>query len=101
MLAERCQKAGMPFIIGACQPDPAIMLNRVRRARRCSLPPFRSSCRTGGRVTNEEAIDFLNRASDTANGIPLVLYNPPHAKRVLSPPELGVVLGQHTGASSE
>jgi dihydrodipicolinate synthase/N-acetylneuraminate lyase len=34
---------------------------------------------------------FLGRAAEAADGIPLVLYNPPHAKLVLSPQELAVV----------
>ncbi|PSH68807.1 dihydrodipicolinate synthase family protein [Phyllobacterium brassicacearum] len=97
MLAERCQKAGMPFIIGACQPDPAIMLNRVRRAAVLQPAAIQVILPDWWPVTNEEAIDFLNRASDTANGIPLILYNPPHAKRVLSLPELGVVLANTPG----
>src|SRR5690606_8592701 len=32
LLAERCSSAGMDFIIGACQPDARLSLDRVRRA---------------------------------------------------------------------
>ena len=71
MLAERCRKAGMPFVIGACQPDPSIMLNRVRRAASLQPAAIQVILPDWWPVTNEEAIDFLNRASDTANGIPL------------------------------
>ena len=97
LLEERCRKAGMPFVIGACQPDPAIMLDRVRRAALLHPAAIQVILPDWWPVTNEEAIDFLNRASDTANGIPLILYNPPHAKRVLSPPELGVILTNTSG----
>jgi dihydrodipicolinate synthase/N-acetylneuraminate lyase len=32
LLAERCHRTGTPFVIGACQPDPRLSLDRVRRA---------------------------------------------------------------------
>jgi dihydrodipicolinate synthase/N-acetylneuraminate lyase len=43
-------------------------------------------------VSDEEALDFLLMMRERASGVPLVLYNPPHAKRVLSPKELGKLL---------
>ncbi len=36
-------------------------------------------------ATNTELVDYLKKLAATADGIPLVLYNPPHAKRVLQP----------------
>ena len=97
MLAERCRKAGMPFVIGACQPDPTIMLNRVRRAATLGPAAIQVILPDWWPLTDEEAIDYLNRASGIANGIPLILYNPPHAKRVLSPKELGAILAETPG----
>ncbi|MBZ9601216.1 dihydrodipicolinate synthase family protein [Phyllobacterium chamaecytisi] len=97
MLAERCRKAGMPFIVGACQPDPTIMLNRVRRAASLGPAAIQVILPDWWPLTDEEAIDYLNRASGIANGIPLILYNPPHAKRVLSPKELGAILAETPG----
>ncbi|WP_457298847.1 dihydrodipicolinate synthase family protein [Phyllobacterium sp. P5_D12] len=97
MLAERCRKTGMPFVIGACQPDPMIMLNRVRRAASLTPAAIQVILPDWWPLTDEEAIDYLNRASGIANGIPLILYNPPHAKRVLSPRELGAVLAETPG----
>jgi dihydrodipicolinate synthase/N-acetylneuraminate lyase len=94
MLAERCRKAGMPFVIGACQPDPTIMLNRVRRAASLTPAAIQVILPDWWPPTDREAIDYLNRASGIANGIPLILYNPPHAKRVLSPKELGAILAE-------
>jgi dihydrodipicolinate synthase/N-acetylneuraminate lyase len=97
MLAERCQKAGMPFIIGACQPDPTIMLNRVRRAASLDPVAIQVILPDWWPLADEEAIDYLNRASGIANGIPIILYNPPHAKRVLAPKELGTILAETPG----
>jgi len=99
MLAERCRRAGMPFIIGASQPDPAIMLNRVRRAASHDPVAIQMILPDWWPVTNEEAIAFLNRAADTANGIPLILYNPPHAKRVLALKELATILAAAPGVT--
>lgn len=97
MLAERCRKAGMPFVIGACQPDPTIMLNRVRRAASLGPAAIQVILPDWWPLTDGEAIGYLNRASEIANGIPLILYNPPHAKRVLSPKELGAMLAEAPG----
>ena len=97
MLAERCRKAGMPFVIGASQPDPTIMLNRVRRAASLGPAAIQVILPDWWPLTDEEAMDYLNRASEIANEIPLILYNPPHAKRVLSPKELGAILAETPG----
>lgn len=100
MLAERCRKAaGMPFVIGACQPDPKIMLDRVRRAASHDPAAIQIILPDWWPVTNQEAIDYLNRATEIANGIPLILYNPPHAKRVLAPEELAAILASTPGVT--
>ncbi|SCB60939.1 Dihydrodipicolinate synthase/N-acetylneuraminate lyase [Rhizobium aethiopicum] len=93
VLASRCRAAGMPFVIGACQPDPIIMLDRLRRATAHRPLAIQVILPDWWPLTNREAIDFLKRASEAAQGIPLILYNPPHAKRVLSPAELSHVCG--------
>ena len=68
MLAERCQKSGMPFVIGACQPDPTIMLERARRSALLDPIAIQVILPDWWPVTDEEAVDFLKRAADTANG---------------------------------
>lgn len=98
-LAERCKRAGMPFVIGACQPDPAIMLNRVRRAASYGPAAIQVILPDWWPLTNDEAIDFLHRASEGAGGVALILYNPPHAKRVLSPKDLAAILAPVPGVT--
>lgn len=93
LLADRCRQAGMPFVIGACQPDPTIMLDRLRRAVPHRPTAIQVILPDWWPLTNGEATDFIKRVSDAADGIPLILYNPPHAKRVLSPAELATVCG--------
>ncbi|WP_445500265.1 dihydrodipicolinate synthase family protein [Microvirga sp. G4-2] len=94
LLADRCISAGVPFVIGACHPDPSVSCGRIRRAARLAPDAIQVILPDWVPVTDPEAVDFLAIAADAASGIPLVLYNPPHAKRVLTPAELGAVLRQ-------
>lgn len=93
LLARCCREAGMPFVIGACQPDPLIMLERLRRGVKHHPTAFQVILPDWWPLTNAEAIEFLKRVSAAAQGIPLILYNPPHAKRVLAPADLLQVCG--------
>jgi dihydrodipicolinate synthase/N-acetylneuraminate lyase len=93
MLASLCKAAGMPFVIGACQPDPLIMFNRLRRAVVHKPLAIKVILPDWWPLTKIESIDFLMRASDAADGVPLILYNPPHAKQMLSPAQLADICG--------
>jgi len=88
LLAEKCEPAGMPFQIGASHMSPQISLGRVARAKslrpsaiQIILPDWFSPSWT-------EILDYLRRMVDVAMPIPLVIYNPPHAKRRPTPAEL-------------
>mgnify|MGYP003575380154 CR=1 FL=1 len=85
LLAEKCNDAGMPFQIGVSHSVPAIMLDRIRRTQALTPSAYQVILPDWVALTNQEAQLFLNRTSEAANPVPLVLYNPPHAKRVLSP----------------
>jgi dihydrodipicolinate synthase/N-acetylneuraminate lyase len=93
-LAEPCLRAAMPFVIGACHPDPRISLGRVRRAARLTPTGIQVILPDWWPVSEEEAIDFLAMAADAASGLPLVLYMPPHSKRVFAPETLAAILSQ-------
>lgn len=92
LLADRCKPAAIPFIIGACQPDPRISLERVRRAARLEPEAIQVILPDWWPVTTDEATDFLGMAAEAACSTPLVLYQPPHAKRVFAPAELAAIL---------
>ena len=94
LLAEKCSAAGTAFVIGACQPDPRLALDRVRRAAALRPDGIQVILPDWWPVTDAEAVDFLTMAAEAAGGVPLVLYNPPHAKRVLAPQELAGILKQ-------
>lgn len=94
LLAERCISAAMPFVIGACQPDPRISIDRVRRAAALKPNGIQVILPDWWPVSNAEAVSFLRLAEEAADGLPLILYNPPHSKRVLSPADLASVLAE-------
>ena len=88
LLASRCEKAGQPFQIGVSHPFATVSLARLER-----IVPLRPSAvqvilPDWFPVTEAEALAFLERMSAAAQGIGLVLYNPPHAKRRLDPAAL-------------
>jgi dihydrodipicolinate synthase/N-acetylneuraminate lyase len=89
LLAGKCRAAGILFVIGACQTDPSIARERVRRARALEPLAIQVILPDWWPVTDAEAADCLAVFAETADPVPLVLYNPPHAKRVLSPESLG------------
>lgn len=92
LLAARCRAAGVPFVIGACQPDPRLALDRVRRAAGLRPDGIQVVLPDWAPVTPPEATDFLHMAADAAGGVPLVLYNPPHAKRAFPPATLAAIM---------
>lgn len=94
LLAQKCRAAGMPFVIGACQPDPRLALDRVRRAAALAPDGIQVILPDWWPVSDAEAVDFLAMAAEAAGAIPLILYNPPHAKRVPQPAELAAILQQ-------
>jgi dihydrodipicolinate synthase/N-acetylneuraminate lyase len=85
IMAERCRAARMPFQIGASHPSPVISLHRVRRSVAMSPDAFQVILPDWVVASEEEQVVFLQRIAEAAGGIPLVLYNPPHAKQVLGP----------------
>lgn len=88
LVAHKCETAGLPFQLGASFPTPQLALERVRRVAGLRPSAIQIVLPDWYPPSLEESIAFLERTAETANGIPLVLYNPPHAKRVLTPEEL-------------
>jgi dihydrodipicolinate synthase/N-acetylneuraminate lyase len=84
-LAERCERAGMPFQIGATHASAQLALERVRRAASLKPSAIQVILPDWFPPSNEEALYALAGYAEAAGGLGLVLYNPPHAKRVLLP----------------
>jgi dihydrodipicolinate synthase/N-acetylneuraminate lyase len=85
LLSDKCLRAGMRFQIGASHPSPIISLERLKRAVHLKPDAIQVILPDWVVATETEQLDFLKRMAQQAAGIPLVLYNPPHAKTVLEP----------------
>lgn len=88
LLAEKCHAAGMKFQIGASHPSPLISLERLKRTVALKPDAFQVILPDWVTTGDAEQVDFLQKIAGAAEGIPIVLYNPPHAKLVLTPANL-------------
>jgi 4-hydroxy-tetrahydrodipicolinate synthase len=91
LMAEKCHHAGMRFQIGASHPFPLVSLARIRATVALRPAAFQLILPDWVVTGQEEQIVFLQRMAEAAEGIPLVLYNPPHAKTVLQPQDLAIL----------
>ena len=89
LFASKCEAAGMPFQIGVSHMSAQISLGRLRRTVDLAPGAVQVILPDWFPVTKPEALAFFERMAEAAGGIGLVLYNPPHAKRVWSPEDLG------------
>lgn len=89
LVTEHCEAAGMPFQIGACHVSPQLTLERIRRAREFKPGAIQVTLPDWWKPNDREIVVTLARFAAAAAPIGLVLYNPPHAKRVLMPEDFG------------
>ncbi len=94
MIAGKCDNAGIPFQIGVSHMSPQISLDRLIRIRHLKPGAVQLILPDWFPVSLEEAILFLQKMESEANGISLILYNPPHAKKILKPVEWAVLKRQ-------
>ena len=92
VVAGICGPAGVPFQIGAAHPGPAVALDRLRRARDAGPGAIQVTLPDWFPPSDAEVVTYLRRMAAEAAPVPLVLYNPPHAKRVLDPAGLARVV---------
>jgi len=91
LLARRCEAAGLPFQIGASHMSAQISRERLRRAKALRPSAFQVILPDWFPLVDEEALRFLETMAAEAEPIGLVLYNPPHAKRVLPPETIAML----------
>ena len=87
LLAEKCEAAGTAFQIGTSHPCAQESLARLELVRDLKPGAIQVILPDWFPVNDREAVRFLTTMAEEADGIPLVLYNPPHAKRELTPDE--------------
>lgn len=91
LLAEKCNKAGMPFQIGCSHMSPQISLERLKRTVSLQPSAIQVILPDWFPPGMEEIIAFLRKMQDAAGDIGLILYNPPHSKKRLSPADFKTI----------
>ncbi|MEV4265409.1 dihydrodipicolinate synthase family protein [Kribbella sp. NPDC049584] len=80
--------AGKPFQLGASHPSAQVQLSRVERAAKLAPGAIQVIVPDWLPLNARELLTFLQRVADVAGDVPLVLYNPPHAKTAVAPRQL-------------
>jgi 4-hydroxy-tetrahydrodipicolinate synthase len=89
LVAEHCHRADMPFQIGASHMSAQASLERIRLAKTLQPAAIQVILADWFPLKEKEMIACLARMAAAADPIGLVLYNPPHAKVVLPPDQIG------------
>ena len=84
LVADMCSGPGLPFQIGASHMSAQVCLSRLRRARALGPCAIQVVLPDWLPLSPAETRGALLRLAEEADPVPLVLYNPPHAKTVLS-----------------
>ena len=107
-IASICEETGTLFQIGASHMEHNIMRERVKIAARYKPGAIQVILPDWFPMSDAEISLFLEQVVELAQGIGIVLYNPPHAKRVLKPRDIKALLlsvkgvvGLKTGAGDE
>lgn len=87
LVATRCAAAGMPFQLGASHPSGQLSLSRIARAAALRPGAIQVVLPDWLPLAPDEVLAAVERMAAVADGVPLVLYNPPYAKTQV-PPEL-------------
>jgi len=91
LLAYKCEAAKIPFQIGVSHMSAQLSLDRLLKIKHLKPSAVQVILPDWFPPTIEETVVFMQRMEEAADGIPLVLYNPPHAKVILAPEEWLIV----------
>ena len=91
LVADVCRETGTPFQIGANHMSAQTGLERARSAADLRPLAIQVTLPDWLPLSMDEVLRFLDAVAAATALVPLVLYNPPHAKTVLSPEQLGAV----------
>lgn len=91
LLAGKCSISEIPYQIGVSHTSPQITLNRLLRTKHLKPSAVQVILPDWFPTTLEESINFLRKVEEVSDGISLVLYNPPHAKKQLEPEDWAVL----------
>jgi dihydrodipicolinate synthase/N-acetylneuraminate lyase len=88
LAAEEAGRAGIPFQIGISSSNARVARERLRRISALVPAAAQFTLPDWWPPTMDEILRFVSGLAEAAPGVPLVLYNPPHAKRRLSLEEI-------------
>lgn len=91
LLAEKCNKAGMPFQVGCSHMSPQISLERLKRSLAWEPSAIQVILPDWFPPSMDEIVAYLRVMQQAAGPVPLVLYNPPHAKKRLTPADFKTI----------
>ncbi|MBZ9661147.1 dihydrodipicolinate synthase family protein [Mesorhizobium sp. ESP-6-4] len=84
MVAAVAGAARIPFQIGISQSNPRVACERLKRVGGLGLSGVQFTLPDWWPPSDEEVLRFVSGLAEAAPSTPLVLYNPPHAKRRLA-----------------
>jgi 4-hydroxy-tetrahydrodipicolinate synthase len=85
--ASFCEEKDIPFQIGASHAHASESLRRIEQTRELNPGAFQVILPEWTPLSWKEILQFLQRMIAAAAPIPLVIYNPPNARKVLTPSE--------------
>jgi dihydrodipicolinate synthase/N-acetylneuraminate lyase len=94
LVAERCTAAGMPFQLGASHPSGQLSLDRIARAADMRPSAIQVVLPDWLPLAPGEVLAAVERMAAVADGVPLVLYNPPYAKTRVQPGLFGKLVDE-------
>ena len=89
VVAQACQRAGVPCQLGASHMSGQISLRRIRVAAAYDPAAIQVILPDWCVLSADEVRSTIDRMAREAGPSPLVLYNPPHAKTQLTPTLFG------------
>lgn len=84
LVADVASRANIPFQIGISQSNPRVARERLHRVAALKPSAVQFTLPDWWPPSDEEVSRFVSGLADAAPDLPLVLYNPPHAKRRLT-----------------
>jgi dihydrodipicolinate synthase/N-acetylneuraminate lyase len=89
VVATACTAAGKAFQLGASHMSGQTSLRRIRAAAACEPAAIQVILPDWCALSPDETLRAIDRMAGEADPVPLVLYNPPHAKTLLTPEQFG------------
>jgi dihydrodipicolinate synthase/N-acetylneuraminate lyase len=91
LVASQARRAGLPFQLGISCTNARVARDRLTRAARLDPSAVQFILPDWWPPSLEEILEFVTGLASTAPAVPLILYNPPHAKARLTIKEIAAI----------